>query len=284
MAITSPAQATNGHGISGLPKLRLEDISKTFLLKTRGRQPMRQLPVLRHVSFDALPIEIISLIGQSGSGKTTLLRIVQGLLRADAGQILIDGQEVRGPGYDRGIVFQQANLLPWRDAQKNVEFGLELKGVPARERADLARQTLELVGLSTAAHRYPHELSGGMQQRVGLARALVVDPAILLMDEPFSALDAQTREVLQQELLRTHHQTRKTILFVTHDLDEAVYLSDRIVVLRGSPGRIGDIVTVPFERPRPELAGLRSDPRFVELRGHIWQLIRASQPPSEVES
>lgn len=259
-------------------KLRIDSISKTFLLKTPGHKQLRQLAVLRNVTFEGCETEIVSLIGQSGSGKTTLLRIVQGLLRADSGQVLIDGRPVRGPGYDRGIVFQHANLLPWRDAQKNVEFGLELKGVPGRERVQLARGALELVGLAHAAHQFPHQLSGGMQQRIGLARALVVDPEILLMDEPFSALDAQTREVLQQELLRIHAQTRKTILFVTHDLDEAVYLSDRVVVLRGAPGRIGDIVSVPFDRPRPELAELRADPRFVDLRAHIWRLIRASQP------
>jgi NitT/TauT family transport system ATP-binding protein len=269
-------------GVGRSPKLRIEDISKTFVLKTRAQKQVRQIPVLRHVSFDGFDTEIISLIGQSGSGKTTLLRIIQGLLRADAGQVLIDDRVVHGPGYDRGIVFQQANLLPWRDAQNNVEFGLELKGISTRERAEKARQALDLVGLSQATHQYPHQLSGGMQQRVGLARALVVDPEILLMDEPFSALDAQTREILQQELLRIHLQTNKTILFVTHDLDEAVYLSDRIVVLRGSPGRIGDVVTVPFERPRPELALLRADARFVELRTQLWQLIRAADSTAEV--
>jgi NitT/TauT family transport system ATP-binding protein len=255
-------------------KLAVEGVSKTFRL---GREPdgkQKLLPVLRNVAFDVRESEIVSIIGESGSGKTTLLRIIQGLLRADRGQVLVDGKPVRGPGYDRGIVFQQANLLPWRNALANVEFGLELKGVDRSERRRRAMEYLDLVGLSEFAEQYPHQLSGGMQQRIGLARALAIDPQILLMDEPFSALDAQTRETLQRELLRIQSVTRKTILFVTHDLDEAVFLSDRIVVVGARSTGVKDVLDVPLARPRKDLPLLRGDDAFVALRDRIWNCIR----------
>jgi NitT/TauT family transport system ATP-binding protein len=232
------------------------------------------LPVLRNVSFDVRQGEIVSLIGESGCGKTTLLRIIQGLVRLDAGAIFVDNKSVTKPGRDRGFVFQQASLLPWRSARENVEFGLELQGVRKAERASRAKSLLQLVGLEHASNQYPHQLSGGMQQRIGLARALAIDPAILLMDEPFSALDAQTREILQSELLRIHGETEKTTLFVTHDLDEAIYLSDRVIVLAAKPGRVRRIIDIPFEHPRPELPVLRSDPRFHAIRSEMWSLIR----------
>ena len=255
-------------------KLSVRNVSKTFRLLGGGGD--RYLNVLGRVSFDVLEGEIVSLIGESGCGKTTLLRIIQGLIRLDSGEIRVDGQAVTEPGRDRGFVFQQASLLPWRSAQLNVEFGLELQGVPKAERAQKAKALLELVGLGHAADQYPHQLSGGMQQRVGLTRALAIDPAILLMDEPFSALDAQTREVLQSELLRIHDKTGKTTLFVTHDLDECIYLSDRVVVLAAKPGRVKKIIEIPFPHPRPELPELRGDPVFQEIRAEIWSLIRTA--------
>ena len=258
----------------GVAKLSVRDISKTFRVATGGDGGYRLLNVLRSVRFDVYETEIVSLIGESGSGKTTMLRIIQGLIKADSGEISVGGKPVHGPGYDRGIVFQQANLLPWRTAQSNIEFGLELKGIAAGERRDRAQALLELVGLNDSAHQYPHQLSGGMQQRIGLARALAIDPEILLMDEPFSALDAQTREFLQHELLQIHLKTRKTILFVTHDLDEAVYLSDRVIVMGSRPGHVKEVVEVPFPRPRPSLIEMRGNPAFLELRDHIWQRIR----------
>jgi NitT/TauT family transport system ATP-binding protein len=229
------------------------------------------------VSFDVYDGEIVSLIGESGCGKTTLLRTIQGLLKMDAGAIVVDGVPVTRPGRNRGFVFQQASLLPWRSARANVEFGMELMKLPKAERRQRAQKLLDLVGLGDAAEQYPHQLSGGMQQRIGLARALAIDPKILLMDEPFSALDAQTREVLQSELLRIHSETGKTTLFVTHDLDEAIYLSDRIVVLAANPGRVKKIMTVPFPHPRPELPELRGDPVFQQIRGEIWALIRNTE-------
>jgi NitT/TauT family transport system ATP-binding protein len=254
-------------------KLSVRNVSKSFRVAD-GKDSFRALPVLRSVSFDVFETEIVSLIGESGSGKTTMLRIIQGLIKADAGEIAVSGRPVQGPGYDRGIVFQQANLLPWRTAQSNIEFGLELKGVPPDERQVRARELLTLIGLTEFAHQYPHQLSGGMQQRVGVARALAIDPEILLMDEPFSALDAQTRELLQYELLRIHVQTKKTILFVTHDLDEAVYLSDRVIVMGARPGHIKAVIDVPFDRPRATLTEMRGNPAFLELRDHIWRQIR----------
>ena len=260
--------------IDAKTKLAVEDVSKTFRVRGGRYTDDHLLPVLRHISFDVKEGEIVSLVGESGCGKTTLLRIVQGLVRLDAGRIRVDGKPVSTPGRDRGFVFQQATLLPWRSARQNIEFGLELQGMARNERGDRAQALLQLVGLAHAGEQFPHQLSGGMQQRVGLARALAIDPAILLMDEPFSALDAQTREVLQAELLRIQSETRKTVLFVTHDLDEAIYLSNRVIVLGAKPGRIKKIIDIPFAAPRGELTELRGDPRFQKIRAEMWSLIR----------
>jgi NitT/TauT family transport system ATP-binding protein len=257
-------------------KLSVQNVCKMFHVRGGSGARGQQVPVLRNVSFDVRQGEICSLIGESGCGKTTLLRTIQGLQTLDSGSILVDGVSVTSPGRDRGFVFQQASLLPWRSARRNVEFGLELQGVPKTERARLGTRLLELVGLGHAAEQFPHQLSGGMQQRIGLARALAIDPAILLMDEPFSALDAQTREVLQAELLRIHDETAKTTLFVTHDLDEAIYLSDRVVVLAAKPGRVKKIMQMPFGHPRPELGELRGTPLFQEIRAEMWSLIRSA--------
>jgi NitT/TauT family transport system ATP-binding protein len=259
-------------------KLSVRNVCKAFRLRGVDGGSESMLQVLKNISFDVRQGEIVSLIGESGCGKTTLLRIIQGLIRLDTGTIAVDGAAVTTPGRDRGFVFQQATLLPWRPARSNVEFGLELQGVPKAERTERAMKLLKLVGLAHAADQYPHQLSGGMQQRIGLARALAIDPAILLMDEPFSALDAQTREVLQAELMRIHAETQKTTLFVTHDLDEAIYLSDRVVVLAAKPGRVKKIIDVPFPHPRPELPELRGDPTFQEIRKEMWDLIRSAPP------
>jgi NitT/TauT family transport system ATP-binding protein len=261
-------------------KLAVDGVSKTFRIRDPDGGAGILLPVLRNISFQVHEGEIVSVIGASGCGKTTLLRIVQGLVRHDRGDIRVDGRNATGPGRDRGFVFQQASLLPWRTAQANVEFGLELQGVARAQRAARATALLDLVGLGHAARQYPHQLSGGMQQRIGLARALAIDPAILLMDEPFSALDAQTREILQRELLRIQAETRKTILFVTHDLDEALYLSNRIIVLAARPGRIRRVIDVPFTAPRPELPELRGDPEFQRIRQDMWELIRNTEVPA----
>lgn len=257
-------------------KLVVQDISKTFRLK-QPNEPDQMLNVLRNVTFSIGEGEIVSVIGESGCGKTTLLRIIQGLTRRDSGTLTVDGKEVSRPSRDRGFVFQQASLLPWRTTRDNVAFGLEVQGVDRAKRSTIANNLLTLVGLEGFADQYPHQLSGGMQQRVGLARALAISPAILLMDEPFSALDAQTREVLQRELLRIHSEISLTVMFVTHDLDEAIYLADRIVVLSAHPGRVKEIIDVPFPRPRQDLPLLRGDPVFQEIRVRMWELIRRNE-------
>jgi NitT/TauT family transport system ATP-binding protein len=248
-------------------KISLQGVRKVF--DARGRR----ITALEDITFDVHSGEFLVLVGPSGCGKSTLLDLLAGLGQPTTGAIFVDGAPVTGPGLDRGIVFQQYALLPWRTAQANVEFGLEAKGVPRRERADRARQFLDLVGLSGFVDRYPHELSGGMKQRVAIARSLAFDPDVLLMDEPFAALDAQTRDGLQDELLRIWERTRKTIVFITHGIDEAVYLGQRVAVMTSRPGRIKQIVDIPLGS-RTASEDLRSDPTFARHRHEIWSLLR----------
>src|SRR5262247_420742 len=206
------------------------DVSKRFTLRVDGE--VHHVQALDRVNFTVKDGEIVALIGPSGCGKTTALRVAMGLDPASGGRVIVDGREVSGCGHDRGMVFQHAELLPWLTAMQNVMFGLEMKGIRGAEMRDTAMRYLDLVGLTESANRRPHQLSGGMKQRVGIARALAIDPKVLLMDEPFGALDAQTRETMQEELMQLHARTAKTILFVTHDLDEAVLIADRIVIMR----------------------------------------------------
>jgi NitT/TauT family transport system ATP-binding protein len=205
---------------------------------------------LEDINLEIEDNEFICFIGPSGCGKTTLLRIVAGLEEATEGTVTLDGEPIKGPGPERGMVFQEYSLFPWRTVIDNIVFGLELKGVPAAERLSKGRQYLKMVGLERFETRYPHELSGGMKQRVAIARALVNRPKALLMDEPFGALDAQTRNIMQSELLRIWQEERKTVVFVTHSVDEAIYLADRIVIMSARPGRIKDIIEIPLSRPR----------------------------------
>lgn len=253
------------------PKLIVERVSKSFHI-TRP-QPMR-IQALAETSLHVDTGEIVALIGSSGCGKTTLLKIIHGLIPADGGAITIGGHRVHGPGHDRGMVFQHAGLLPWRTAAGNVEFGLEMKKVPTAQRREIAMRYLELVGLQGFEHHHPHQLSGGMRQRVGLARALAIDPEVLLMDEPFGALDAQTKEQMQLELLRIQAATGKTVLFVTHDLDEAVFLAERVIVLAPRPGRVIEEVRINLPRPRLEPAETKGTREFIEARTHIWHCLR----------
>src|ERR1700752_366071 len=247
----------------------LHDISKQFTLRVDGA--MHTVRALTRVSFKVNDGEIVSLIGPSGCGKTTAVRIAMGLETASGGKVTGDGREVKGCGHDRGMVFQFAELLPGLTALQNVMFGLEMKGMRGAELRTTATRYLELVGLKDSLDRRPHQLSGGMKQRVGIARALAIDPKVLLMAEPFGALDAQTRETMQAELLELHARTRKTILFVTHDLDEAVLIADRIVVMKH--GAVQEIMTVPLKRPRPDLGMVRGTPDFAETRYRVWKAL-----------
>jgi NitT/TauT family transport system ATP-binding protein len=247
-------------------EVALHDVSKQFTVRVEGR--VHVVRALNRVSFNVGEGEIVCLIGPSGCGKTTALRIAMGLESASSGKVAVDGRDVKGCGHDRGMVFQFAELLPWLTALQNVMFGLEMKGMRGSELRATATRYLELVGLSDSVNRRPHQLSGGMKQRVGIARALAIDPKVLLMDEPFGALDAQTRETMQAELLDLHERTRKTILFVTHDLDEAVLIADRIVVMKA--GMVQEIMTVPLARPRPDLGVVRGMPEFAECRYRVW--------------
>jgi NitT/TauT family transport system ATP-binding protein len=216
--------------------------------------------------------EFICVVGTSGCGKTTLLKAIDGLVPITSGSIELDGKRITKPGKSRAVVFQSASLLPWRTVEDNVRFGLEMHGKHRTPEAKQAVQNLiELVGLSGFESSFPSELSGGMQQRVNLARALAVDPNLLLLDEPFAALDAQTREIMQAELVKIWGETHKTAMFITHQIDEAVYLADRVVVMTARPGRIRDVITVDIPRPRP--LQVKRDPQFVKYVDEVWNLI-----------
>ncbi|NLS06875.1 ABC transporter ATP-binding protein [Rhizobium sp. P32RR-XVIII] len=250
-------------------QVSLVDVSKRFNLRINNE--IKTVRALSSVNIDIRDGEIAVLIGPSGCGKTTALRIAMGLESATRGRVVVDGRDVNGCGHDRGLVFQHAELLPWLSALQNVMFGLEMKGMRGAQLQETAMRYLDLVGLAESADRRPHQLSGGMKQRVGIARALAIDPSVLLMDEPFGALDAQTREGLQSELLEVHARTNKTILFVTHDLDEAVLLADRVIVMRS--GTVQEVIDINLPRPRGDLGALRGSPEFAAARYRIWRAL-----------
>src|SRR5664279_6258440 len=253
-------------------EVSFHDVSKRFALRVDGE--LHHVQALDRINFKVADGEIVALIGPSGCGKTTALRVAMGLDASTGGRVTVDGREVRGCGHDRGMVFQHAELLPWLSAMQNVMFGLEMKGMRGALLRETAKKYLDLVGLADSQNRRPHQLSGGMKQPVGIARALAIDPKVLLMDEPFGALDAQTRESMQAELLEIHARTKKTILFVTHDLDEAVMIADRIVVMH--EGRVQEIVDVPLTRPRADLSIVRGLPEFNDTRYKIWRMLHAT--------
>ena len=249
-------------------KLELRNLFKSF---PRGKEVIQ---VIQDLSLKISNLEFLAIIGPSGCGKSTLLRLIDGLIPSDSGSTFLDGVDVTGVvgGHGRGMVFQGFDLFPWRTARENVQFGLEILGMPTAERRETALRYINLVGLSGFEDSYPHELSGGMQQRVGLARALAVQPEILLMDEPFGALDVQTRDILQDELLSIWGKEQKTVLFVTPSVEEAIYLADRIAVLTPRPARLDQLIDVPFGRPRHE--SMKSLPGFLELRTEIWKTLK----------
>jgi NitT/TauT family transport system ATP-binding protein len=234
--------------------------------RTGGR-----LLALDNINLQVEDGEFVTIVGPSGCGKTTFINLCDGLLKPTAGQINIDGMQVTGPGIDRGMVFQDSCLMPWRTVFKNVIFGLECQKLDNTEGQERARKFINLVGLQGFEDHYPHELSGGMQQRCNLARALTVDPKILIMDEPFAALDAQTREIMQMELLRIWNEARKTILFITHQINEAIYLADRVIVFGSRPGKVKQTIKIDIPRPRP-LAVKRSK-QFLDYEDNLWNMI-----------
>jgi len=224
--------------------LSIKNLNKTY------HEEGDEVVALSDINLDVADKEFVCFIGPSGCGKTTLLRITAGLEKPDSGTLTVNNEPITGPGPDRGMVFQEYSLFPWRTVLKNITFSLELKKIAKSEREKIARDFLELVGLSKFADSYPHELSGGMKQRVAIARALVNDPDVLLMDEPFGAVDAQTRNRLQHELLNIWEKKKKTVLFITHSVDEAVFLADKVVVFTARPGRVKEVFSIDLPRPR----------------------------------
>jgi len=252
--------------------IEVEGVSKRFMRTGEGgiAEPF---VALNDFTLSIRDREFVSFIGPSGCGKTTILRIIDGLTQPDSGRVEIDGKPVTGPGPERAVVFQNFALMPWATVLQNVTFPLEIKGVPRHDREATARRCIELVGLKGFEHVYPHALSGGMQQRAGLARALTVEPKILLMDEPFGAVDAQTRHLLQEELINIWEKGHQTVVFVTHSMEEAVLLSDRVVIMEPSPGRVAEVLNVPIPRPRHADA-VRRSPEFVDLSNYVWERLR----------
>lgn len=257
-----------------IPKIQFEKVSKTFSVKEPGKASGKPTPftALDEVSFDVKDGEFLVIVGPSGCGKSTLLDLLAGLTAPCSGRLLLDGKPITGPAMDRGIVFQQYALYPWRTALGNVSFGLEVKGLPERERREISQRYLSLVGLDGFEHRYPHELSGGMKQRVAIARSLAYDPEVLMMDEPFAALDAQTRETLQAELVRIWQASKKTIIFITHGIDEAVALGQRVAVMTSRPGRIKTFIEIPEALRRSD--DVRSHPEFAGVRQQVSSALR----------
>ncbi len=251
-----------------MAKLRIENVALRFAPKRGG-----PVVALENISLDVEDKEFSVIVGPSGCGKTSLLRLVAGLIEPSEGAIYLDGKPVTRPGKDRGMVFQSYTLFPWLTVQKNIEFGPQINGVPAKARAETARRYIAQVGLEGFEKAYPNQLSGGMRQRVALARALANDPTILLMDEPFGALDSQTRSLMQELLLKVWEQSHKTVFFITHDIDEAILLGDRVYVMTARPGRIKEEIDIDIPRPR-SVDVLTSD-RFIALKRRTMSLIHA---------
>jgi NitT/TauT family transport system ATP-binding protein len=256
--------STDGSG----SKLIVRNLAKSF----RRQRDESVIQVFDGVSLEVYPAEFLCLVGPSGCGKTTILRILNGLIPHDSGEIFLDGNPVIKPGADKGFVFQDSSLLPWRTVTDNIILGLEIQGVDKKAAREKAQEYIDLVGLKGFANHYPYELSGGMQQRVNLARALIVDPEILLMDEPFASLDAQTREIMQSELLKMWVQTKKTVVFVTHQIEEAIYLADRVIVFSARPTRVREIVKIGIPRPRP--LSVKRTKEFLGYADDIWGIIQ----------
>jgi NitT/TauT family transport system ATP-binding protein len=270
------AEASNElSGTAG--KIEIRGLARSY--KKKGNTAIRgeRFFALKDFNLEINRGEFVTIVGPSGCGKSTLLDILIGLSRPDEGQLLIDGKPVNGPAFDRGIVLQGYALFPWRTVRRNVEFGLEIKGTPKKERRATSDRFIKLVDLEGFENHYPHELSGGMQQRVAIARALAYDPEVLLMDEPFAAVDAQTRETMQDEILAIWEKTGKTIIFVTHSIEEAVGLADRVAVMSRQPGTVKTVVDVNLPRPR-RIVDVRNSPEFSALSSRVWELLQDKEP------
>lgn len=252
-------------------KIVAHNIHQVYKIKQKDSDKLTNFEAIKQLNLTVKQGEFLAIVGPSGCGKSTFLDMIAGLAKPSSGEIFIDNRKITGPALDRGIVLQGYALFPWRTVRKNVEFGLEIKKIPEKDRKEISQRYIELVGLKNFEDRYPHELSGGMKQRVAIARALAYDPEVLLMDEPFAAVDAQTRETLQEELLRIWEKTKKTIVFVTHGIDEAVFLADRVAVMTANPGTIKDIIAINLPRPRD---GIRSSAEFGWVRHKIWELLQ----------
>ncbi len=258
-----------------MPKIRVQNVTKRFVLGGG------EFVALDNVSLDIADSEFVTVVGPSGCGKTTLMNILGGLELPTSGQGLVDGKPVTGPGPERGVIFQQYALFPWLTVRKNVEFGLETAGMSKAERHAIAEKYIAMVGLEQFADALPKMLSGGMRQRCAIARAYAVNPSILLMDEPFGALDALTRVRLQEQLLETWSQDRRTVMFITHDVDEAVFLANRVIVMAARPGRIFRIIDVP---PVPRDEAFRMSPEFARLRNAVWSAVHHQDTPEEPDA
>jgi NitT/TauT family transport system ATP-binding protein len=256
-----------GPAASGSPKLQIEDAWITFGAKSDP------FVAVGGIDLSVADGEFVVIVGPSGSGKSTFLMAIDGLQPMSRGTLMVDGKVVTGPGHDRAVVFQDASLMPWRSVLDNVAYGLELAGRGKEERYSISRELIALAGLKGFENFYPRQLSGGMRQRVNIARALAADPQVLLLDEPFSGLDAQTRETMQAELLKIWDERKKTALFVTHQIDEAVYLADRVVAFSSRPARIVKEWRIPFSRPRP--LSIKHDPEHRRIEGEIWEVLQA---------
>ncbi len=249
-------------------QLSIRGVSRTFL-GPRGQRTQALLPI----DFEVKANDFVTILGPSGCGKSTLLRIVAGLDRPTAGRVLLDGQPVDGPGADRGVVFQSYTLFPWLNVERNIRFGLRERGLGDAEQAERSAYFIDKVGLRGFEHHYPKQLSGGMQQRTAIARALANDPKMLLLDEPFGALDNQTRVLMQELLLGIWESARKTVLFVTHDIDEAIFMANRVAVFSARPGRIKTEIAVDFAHPRPYT--IKTSPEFMAIKARLTEEIRA---------
>lgn len=256
-------------------KIIIKGINKIFSIK-RNTDSQKEFTAIRDVNLNIKAGEFITIVGPSGCGKSTLLDIIAGLSKPSSGEILIDNKLITGPALDRGIILQGYALFPWRTVRHNVEFGLEIKGIGKSERREISTKFIKLVGLEGFEDRFPYELSGGMRQRVAIARALAYDPEVLLMDEPFAAVDAQTRETMQDELLRIWEETNKTIILVTHSIEEAVGLADRVAVMSANPGYIKEIIDVGLPRPR-RIGDIRNSANFSWITHKVWDILQNVQ-------